>query len=124
MADLTAHEKEVIEDLFEMKKSTVLDMDKEEFLFFINKYIDIDLDNFEEYQDLGSASLFRKMWDIETNYTISITLKYLLEWYLKHKYYEVDEDYSENFEDTYYFKKMNQYSKCKTIEENLMFKDF
>lgn len=124
MADLTAYEKEILENLLGLKNNSVLDMDKDEFLYFINKYIDIDLDNFEEYQDLNSANLFRKMLEIESDYTVSVMLKHLLEWYLKHKYYEVEEDSSIEFDDTYFANKIQHYSECKRIENSLMFKDY
>lgn len=130
MADLTAYEKEILDNLFNMKSNNVLDMDKEEFLHFIEKYIDIDLDEYEEYQVENSADLFRKMCEIESNYIIAMTLKYLLEWYLEHKYYN-DDDYNEeeykyngNDKSDYFYKKIHKYSECKRVESNLMFKDF
>ena len=123
MAELTAYEKQLVEEIFEMHKTTVLDMDRDEFIFFIGKYIDIELDDFKEYQDGNSADLFQKMWEIETDYTISVTLEHLLEWYIRHKYYEVDENYSGEYE-SYYSERINKYSECKKIAHQLKYKEF
>lgn len=124
MADLIAYEKQPFEEIFEMHKTTILDMDRDEFIFFVGKYIDIELDDFEEYQECNSAYLFRKMWGIETNYTIAVTLEHLLEWYIKHKYYEVDENYSGEYDDSYYSERINKYSECKRITHQLKYKEF
>lgn len=125
MAELTAYEKQLFEELFEMHNTTVLGMDKDEFIFFICKYIDIELDDFEEYQECNSAAdLFRKMWKIETDYTIAITLNHLSEWYIKHKYYEIDENYSGEYDDNYFYERINKYSECKRISYQLKYKGF
>ncbi len=124
MAELIAYEKQLFEEIFEMHKTTVLNMDRDEFIFFVGKYIDIDLDDFEEYKECNSADLFRKMWGIETDYTIAVTLEHLLEWYIKHKYYEVDENYSGEYDDSYYSERIRKYLECKRITHQLKYKDF
>lgn len=124
MAELTAYEKQLFEDIFEMRNATVLDMNRDEFIFFIGKYIDIELGDFEEYQESNSADLFRKMWKIETDYTVAITLEHLLKWYIKHKYYEADKNYSGEYGDSYYLERINKYSECKRISQQLKYKEF
>ena len=124
MAELIAYEKQLFEEILEMHKTTVLGMDRGEFIFFIGKYIDIELDDFEEYQECSSADLFRKMWEIETDYTIAVTFEHLLEWYIKHKYYEVDENYLGEYDDSYYSERINKYSECKRIAHQLKYKEF
>lgn len=124
MTELTAHEKDIIENLLEMKNGTVLDMDRDEFIYFILKYTDINLDEFEEYEESNSANLFRKMWDVESAYTVAVVLKHLLEWYMKHKYYDIDEDYSREYDDTIFVQRIELYSECERVKNNLMYKDF
>ena len=72
MADLTFSDKQILENLLEMKNGYVLDLSNGSFQEIVYDATGIDI-NSEKYQDHGTskANLLRSFWAKESNQVVS-----------------------------------------------------
>ena len=79
MADLSYHEKAVLEDLFGMSTGYVLDFSNNSFARFVGETINIDVYNGPGYQEYASkANKLRQIWNDESDCVVGTLIEALL----------------------------------------------